>query len=894
MRTPHLVLVALCAVLAAASPQVVRALSPEILALHWHPASAEAAANRTLAAAAWLERDGDDEDWSQSLDAITLSLTQRLERLGPIDLSGMDGLLAWLARQRQVNLGEGRDQFPVPAVAGIETLLRREHAAGQLARLRRVATWQAGAIWQQVAERVGEQSVRDYWQPELARLDAVNEARDEALDEADDAQRRADLLDYARSQAIRSQALVEADDAPQIARLSDALLRARAEQARHSEQWLDLIWTTFEALARLSQLDASSADLASEWAVWIDSFDAEALRALRAVDVDLPVVLAMLGDSAAYLAASERAVHAALGELGDVYARLVLFAPDLSFYLDQPVREGVLTALANCNPDPLLMGPLPRETFERCAHNLLDLLVDGLDSEEMVGGAQGPFATEFLSREMGLVSWQRAAYMDGHLAWWLDAQCRTPAWVNLLDWSLIADHLVRWVAQRPVFFAGADWRSSLDDLHARTERMADGHIEWIDCLTGQGSERRDPVLRLLDVHAQALGEVERMLGESSQRFYQEVTRPGADIDLAGSADQVTAYRPQDLTIGPCPGASTCGARAELPVSRALLGLFPNAYLLADQIGLGRFDLCYEAVRWVDRSATPARDPASQVADYHGHLSFDLVGRFIQHQQAEPVIRLRLTDPQKRHYLFEADDPEILALDCPIERVGRSIASRLPEDHTGLVPNRLTYFASAPTTAEALLLANWERGAEWRDWFLSPERVVTLEAAQPEAMQTRVQAELAALKDRRERRLSTPLINPPRAGDSDPIALTMARVADSAALLRRIMELHYPRILRQYTPIRALLRGDSGLVTRDRVRLLRDAGVPARDLSQVGLQRVAHFREIWLELPVPLRERGQRSPELDYGLERLGVLERQEFSRPAASPVGGQSESSSAP
>ena len=218
----------------------------------------------------------------------------------------------------------------------------------------------------------------------------------------------------------------------------------------------------------------------------------------------------------------------------------------------------------------------------------------------------------------------------------------------------------------------------------------------------------------------------------------------------------------------------------------------------------------------------------------------------------------------------------------------------PSPTANVTSQRHRTFASAPTTAEALLLANWERGAEWRDWFLSPERVVTLEAAQPEAMQTRVQAELAALKDRRERRLSTPLINPPRAGDSDPIALTMARVADSAALLRRIMELHYPRILRQYAPIRALLRGDSGLVTRDRVRLLRDAGVPARDLSQVGLQRVAHFREIWLELPAPLRERGQRSPELDYGLERLGVLERQEFSRPAASPVGGQSESSSAP
>lgn len=856
-------MVVLCVLLGTICPQPARALNPDVLALHWHPASAEAAANRTLAAAAWLERAaGEEEDWSQSVDAIALSLSRAVERLGPIEVSGMDGLLAWLARKRQVNLGESGDAFPVPAVADIETLLRSEHATGQLARLRRATRWQAASIWQQMAERLGEQAVQDYWAPAL-----------EQLEETDDSELSDAVLEYARAQAGRSQAMADTDDPGQIARLSDGLLKAQAEQARRSGRWLDVVWTAFEALARLSLLDASNADLAAGWAGWIESFDAGELRALRTVDVDLPVVVAMLGDSAAYLTASERAVHAALVELGDVYARLVLFAPDLSFYLDQPVREGVQAALAGCNPDPLLVGPLPRETFERCTHSLLDLLGSGLDSEEMVGGGQGPFAAGFLVREMGLVSWQRAAYMDGHLAWWLEAQCQTPAWVNWLDWSLIADHLVRWVAQRPVFFASAEWRTLLDSVQTRANRLAGGHAEWIDCLTGQGSERRDPVLRLLAVHAGALSEVERLLNESSQQYYQEVTRPGADIDLAKPADQVTAYRPRDLVIGPCPGASTCGARIELPVSRALLGLFPNAYLLADQIGLGQLGLCYEGVRWVDRTATPARHPASRMADYHGRFSFDLVGRFIHDDGTEPVFRLRLTDQQQRHYLFEADDPEILALDCPIERVGRSIASRLPEDHTGLVPNRLTYFASSPTTAEALLLANWERGAEWRDWFLGPERVETLETARPEDMQTRVQAELASLAARRERRLSTPLINPPKAGDRDPVALAMAQVADSAALLRRIMELHYPRIIRQYAPVRALLRGESGLVTRDRVRLLRDEGVPARDMARIGLERVAQLREVWLELPAALRERGQRSPELDYGLERLADLER---------------------
>ncbi|HSH26953.1 MAG TPA: hypothetical protein VK972_04155, partial [Wenzhouxiangella sp.] len=637
---------------------------------------------------------------------------------------------------------------------------------------------------------------------------------------------------------------------------------------------------SFEGLARLLQADESASKIAAEWLGWLKDVGSEQARALRLIDVDLPVVLALLGDAADALAAPEQSFQPAIAALADSYARLALFAPDLAFYLDQPVRERVRRMISVCKPDPLFVGPLPRDAFERCADNLEAMLASDLGTEELVGEAQGPFAVEFLRRELGLISWQRVAYLDGHLDWLLEAQCQPPEWVNVLEWSLLADHLVRWVAQRPAFLASQAWRDTVDRLTAQMRMQATAHAEWIDCVTGRGRSRRDPVARLLARHYMALIEVRDLLREARSAFYDSVTRPGADVDLDGPADQATAYRPLDQVVGPCPAADTCGARVELPVSRELLDLFPDPFLVADQIGMGELQLCYDRVRWVERSMEPARWRSSQVADYYGRFSFDLVGTFRGEGESGTVFRHRLTDRERQHYLFAAADEAILAEDCPIERIGRSVASRLPESHPGLVPNRLTYFVSMPTTPEAELLANW---AQWRDWFVAGRYVQRLEAADVANIEAAVEAGLAELATRRERQLVAPLINPPRAGDEDPLVLAMSRVADTAALLRRILELHYPRIIRQHAPIRSMVSGEAGLITRDRVRLMREQGVAVSHMPELGLERAGRLRNIWLGLPETLREQGQRAPEIDYSLERLSNPQREIAPQSLTSP-----------
>ncbi|QKK01624.1 MAG: hypothetical protein HND55_02515 [Pseudomonadota bacterium] len=865
----RLLLAAACVAGSCAQALAASALSDDALAAHWHPLTADEARELTLAARLWLEQETLSPDWPQTLGALGLTVAESRQQVAWDGALAADGVFAWLAQSREHNLGSldaAAARFPSPYAARLEPMLRRAGSAGRLARLGRQSGLEASQVWARVVERLAEfdpaeddepataTTPAQLWQPVITRM--IGASSENGID----------WLSYARRQAGRSTRFSQTDELIERARIRDEMLQDEAEMAMVSGDWLHAVWVAFEGLIRLT----ATREVADPggWMDLLDRLHANHIGELRTVDLDLPVTVALLADAASYLDGPEPAVQPAIAELADAYARLALFMPDMAFYLDQPVRQAMRRVSADCDPDPLLVGPLPREVFERCVKHLLDVIGQGLDSEELVGGVNGPFAPHFLRREMGLVSWQRAAYLDGHLNWLLDAPCPPAARANVLEWSLAVENLVRWVPQRPVFFSGGRWQNALGDMLEEIGRQSRQRIEWVDCVTGHGSQRRDPIRRLLELHRTALREVADLLGEAQAEFYQSVVRPGGDIDLDGPASQATAYRPENIAIGPCPQADTCASRIQLPVSRALLGLFPNAYLLADQIGLGDIDLCYERVRWRDRSMAPARGDDPEVANYRGRLGFDLVGTFAGRDGVETVFRHRFVDHVQRHYLFAAADPAILALDCPLDQVGSAVSSRLPDEHPGLVPRRLTYFASAPTTPEAELAANWDQAAEWRDWFITGDRVKQIEASDGAQMEVIVQAELTALAARRERQMTAPLINPSRVDNDDPLALAMDRVADSAALIKRMLELHYPRVIRHHAPVRAMVAGEAGLMTRDRVRALRDSGVAASQMPQIGLDRSGQMESAWLSLSPLLREQGQRAPELDFGIERL--------------------------
>lgn len=837
------------------------ALDRELLALHWHPETAEEARRQSLAVAAWLESgESSIETWVQDVEARVAVIERLAQSVPPGWSSAADGMFAWLVHARDQNLVTGRPGASLPMLQRLDELLRDEQAAGRIARLHANAALEAPVIWRELAERfedadAARAAIDQVWAPVRQRLT--------------DSEPMSEWAEYADRQAGRVLALETLDARNRREQAVAELLLHQARFSWSKGQRLAAVWHVFEGLIRLTAIEAQ-APLAAEYQDFLLELAEQELRELRQLDSDLPVILAMMQDAAGYLAVDEPGVVAAMTELSDAYARLALFIPDAAFYLDQPIREDLRQALVRCNPDPLLVGPLPREQFEACLSGLTDLLLNQLDREELVGGP-GPFAAEFLRREMGLVSWQRASYLDGHLAWRLEEPCDPPPWLNLLEWSMLLQYLSHWVPQRPVFFGTPQWQGTVDRLAEQAEALQSEQRAWLDCMTGMGRERRDPVQRLISRLSQGYVALGTAVEEAEAQFYAEMTRPGADIDLDRDAAQITSYRPETLTVRPCPELDTCGARSELPVSRALLGLFPNAYLLADQLGLGQLQLCYGNVSWVERERRPARAGDPRVANYHGRFSFELIGSFARDGEEETVFRQRLVAQDTRHYLFAGSDPELLEMDCPRGLTGAAIASELPDGASRLVPNRLTYFAATPTTAEAQLLANWDRGAEWRDWFVTGGRVEVIEQAGDEHLLPLVQAQLAQLVSRRERQNSARLLSTLSSTDQDPLAVAMAELVEWTALLRRTLELHYPRVLRHDETLRSLLVGESGLLTRDRVRQLRDAGLPMGQLALHGRERLEAFDRVWSELPLTLREGGQTAPEFDYGLEQLEKL-----------------------
>jgi hypothetical protein len=849
-------------VLAIGLADTAMALDEDLLALHWHPQSAEQARRQTLALAAWLAEDGTDaSQWRQGIESRKLILERMAEQVPPAWAPAGDGMFAWLVHAREQNLTTGRPSASLPQLLRVNELLKQDGTAGRVARLYASAGIEAPAIWQRLRNRLEQadqddidDQLRAFWAPLLAFQGEVMIVPD--------------WNEHALRQAERVSAMDAAEPMARERQVTELLLdEARLDWSRGYR--LPAVWKLLEGLIRLTAIDDSAA-LAAAYQDQLIDLAAVDPRELRQLDADLPVILALMQDAAGYLAVEEPGIVAAMAELSDAYARLALFIADAAYYLDQPVREDIRQAMAQCNLDPLLVGPLPRESFEACLERLTGLIINELDREELIGGF-GPFASAFLRREMGLVSWQRANYLDGHLAWRLQEPCDPPPWINTLEWSILLQYLAQWVPQRPVFFGTQRWQSAIDVIASTGTGLQQGQAAWLDCMTGMGSERRDPVQRLLRRLVQSHAALSSAIEQATQQFMTEVTRPGADADLDGDADQVTAYRPEGLTVIPCPELEACGARAELPVSRALLGLFPNAYLLADQLGMGQLQLCYGNVSWVDREARPARSGDRRVANYHGRLSFELHGSFSQGQDQVTVFRQRLTSGELQHYLFASSEPEVLDMACPRTLAGEPIASRLPENRPGLVPNRLTYFVSTPTTAEAQLLANWDRGAEWRDWFVTGGRVEVVEQESGTDLLLAVEAQLSSLSSRRERQLSSRMLSTLTEAAEDPVVVAMSDIVEYTALLRRIIELHYPRVVRHQDGLRALLAGDAGLLTRDRVRQMRDAGLPMAQVPMLGRERLESLAGLWSSLPQALREGGQPAPEFDYGFEQLDKL-----------------------
>lgn len=577
-------------------------------------------------------------------------------------------------------------------------------------------------------------------------------------------------------------------------------------------------------------------------------------------------------------------------EVADAVAQLTLLIPDMNYYYEQPVRQRIAEEIDICisimaRRDAEGRPVLTREQFDGCLASLVDMANEQASRPELAGDPGGPFGAEQLRREMMLTPWQRINYTLGYLHQENPTGCVPPgaALPNPLEWASLATVITWFAMQAPVYLVTAENQARIESMRRGGTALLDALAQQIDCISGAGSGLNDPFARGLADYRRALEDLVAGLREAELEFRAAHLKPGSDVMLYGDAGQRTAFRSEGVQIGPCARGRICEMSGKLEATRALVGLFPDTYLIADQSGLGEVEICYDNMQWVDRRAEPVRVDDPHVANYFGRLSFDLIGRYREQGEVTEVFGYRIVSPDEYHYLFAAATDEVLGDNCPTEWVGSRIVTGLGE--TGqfrIVPNRLTYLAAARSLPSQVIAANWSRNEEWRDSFVTGRGVTPIEFAADPGIGGRVDQHLQALYQSAQSMLYNALLLPAARNGRDETASLHERLLELTArksLLRSYAVLFYPQQMLDSGEIRGGLEGRGSLLDAAVLRRYRDANVAVSSINERGVTRLDRLQATWSRQPESVRRSGSSAVSVAHAVTRLNALYEQFFAVP---------------
>jgi hypothetical protein len=603
------------------------------------------------------------------------------------------------------------------------------------------------------------------------------------------------------------------------------------------------------------------------------------------VDPRINSSLAAVFDVVQYLrnpTSEENRLPALRAEIADAVAQLVLLIPDMSYYFDQPVRQQISDEINNCIR--IVSGSMQqgeatfgRREFESCLENLNDLASNLLNRSELAGDSDGPFGAEQLRRELVMTPWQRINFGVGYLHENYPADCELPdnPLPNPLEWSNLVTAINWFARQSPVYFQTPENEALVFGMRQQGTEMLEILLQQLDCISSAGPGTNDPVVKSLVVYRESLDALVAGLREAELDFRSSQLKPGADVVLYGNSSQSTAYRPEGLKIGPCDQSRICEMSGQLEATRAMIGQFPDVYLIADQTGLGSIEICYDNMQWINRRAEPVRADDPHVANYYGQLSFDLLGRYREEGDVKDVFGARFVSPSEYHYLFAAATEEVLQDPCPTEWVGSRIVTELGGDNNiRVVPNRLTYLAAARSRPSVLVNTNWDRNEEWRDKFITGLDINFFEFEPDGTLGDRVSQHLQSLYQAEQSVLYSALLSPPVRGRRNESAALFSLLEDLSsrkALVRTFTNLFYPQTLIDSDEIRASLIGNSSLLDRVLLRRFRASNVAVSRIHETGLARLERMQVEWSRQPEAVRRTGSMATSVAHALVRLDAL-----------------------
>jgi hypothetical protein len=419
------------------------------------------------------------------------------------------------------------------------------------------------------------------------------------------------------------------------------------------------------------------------------------------------------------------------------------------------------------------------------------------------------------------------------------------------------------------------------------EEIIQAMVGQTECLAGSGAGFNDLISRSMIDYEIALRNLESGINKAVTAFRSERLRPGADVAFDKDALQSTTFRPDNFVIAPCDAQRVCEMSGNLSTTRALIGLFPNEYLVAEQTEMGHIEICYRNMEWVQRRSELVRADDENIAHYFGHMAFDLVGRYVDNGQYSEIFGFRFTSPKETLYLLASASAEVLDDSCPVEWVGKPVITSMQGDHAGIVPDRLTYLAVARKLPSRLLQGNWDQGAEWRDWFVTGSGVTPLELPAAPEIITRLNQHLQALYQAEQKEVYQRLMltgyRDPQGRDAS-LNDELSEVSMAKDMLRMQMLLFYPESLETNEAIRTALAGDDGLLEQRILLRFSEANVPLAAVNRISRERLNGFRAVWSQQPEAVRRQATLPGSLVYALTRIDSLYRRFFiARPGSLP-----------
>jgi hypothetical protein len=583
-------------------------------------------------------------------------------------------------------------------------------------------------------------------------------------------------------------------------------------------------------------------------------------------------------------------VNASRASLADAVAQLAWMIPDMGYYFDTPVRRRIVEEINIClsiaaSMDDTGVATMTRRQFDACMEALLQLADRETRLAELSGNMNGPFTIDTLRRELNVTPWQRINFGIGYLHNRYSTSCQPPAspLPNPLEWAVLATTMTWFAEHSPDFVNTPESETRLTRMRDIGEQLILALAGQAACLASAGSEINDPVSRGMTDYELALRELELGIEQAEVDFRENRLNPEADVLLEQDALQNTGYRPENLLIEPCAQQAVCEMSGDLSTTRALIGLFPDEYLIAEQTRMGRIEICYRNMEWVQRRSELVRADDNNVSNYFGRLGFDLVGRYIENDQVSDIFAYRFTSPEEHHYLFAQTSDDVLNDSCPVEWVGSRVVTPLRESRGGIVPDRLTYLAASRSLPSRLLQNNWDRGAEWRDWFVTGIGVTAMEVPLVPDIKTRLNQHLQSLYQAEQAEIYQRVLLPgSRNLQGEDVSLfdEMSRVSIIKALIRMQMMLFYPDSLFNSDKIRTAIAGDSGLLEGRTLRRFREDNVALTTVNTIALERLNELREVWSSQPEAVRREGSVPPSLMNAMTRIDILYRRFFtSRP---------------